>query len=138
MLSSSRFVVAIHALSLLARHSEKGPLCSNVIASSVHTNPVVIRRLMAELEKARLVRATAGRAGGFTLERTAAAITLADIYEAVEDEEVFRMHKVDPNSPCPIAGQMRKILSEPLRAAEDALTASLSRTTLHDVAAAIN
>ncbi len=51
MLSSSRFVVAIHALSLLARHGKAGPVCSSMIATSVQTNPVVIRRLMAELEK---------------------------------------------------------------------------------------
>lgn len=138
MLSSSRFIVAIHALSVLARHADKGPVCSTTIATSVHTNPVVIRRLMAELEKANLVRATAGRSGGFQLERSATGITLADIYQAVEDENVFRMHKIDPNSACPVAAQMGKILGAPLRAAECALSSSLARTTLHDVATAIN
>ena len=74
MLSSSRFIVAIHALSVLARHANKGPVCSSTIATSVDTNPVVIRRLMAELEKAKLVRATAGRCGGVELERNADGI----------------------------------------------------------------
>ena len=138
MLSSSRFIVAIHALSVLARHAHKGPVCSTAIATSVDTNPVVIRRLMAELEKAKLVRATAGRSGGFELERGAEGITLADIYQAVEDETVFRMHKTDPNSKCPVACQMGKILGAPLRAAESALSTSLAMTTLHDVAEAIH
>ena len=138
MLSSSRFIVAIHALSVLARHAHKGPVCSTAIATSVDTNPVVIRRLMAELEKAKLVRATAGRSGGFELERNAEGITLADIYQAVEDETVFRMHKTDPNSKCPVACQMGKILGAPLRAAESALSTSLAMTTLHDVAEAIH
>ena len=138
MLSSSRFIVAIHALSVLARHAHKGPVCSTAIATSVDTNPVVIRRLMAELEKAKLVRATAGRSGGFELERNADGITLADIYQAVEDETVFRMHKTDPNSKCPVACQMGKILGAPLRAAESALSTSLAMTTLHDVAEAIH
>jgi Rrf2 family protein len=137
MLSSSRFVVAIHALSVLARKST-GPVCSSTIASSVHTNPVVIRRLMAELEKAKLVRSVAGRAGGFTLDRGAEGITLADIYQAVEDDAVFRMHKTDPNSMCPVAVQMKTILKMPLRAAEDALCGALSKTTLQDVANSIN
>ena len=70
---------------------------------------------MAELEKAKLVRATAGRSGGFELERNADGITLADIYQAVEDATVFRMHKTDPNSKCPVACQMGKILGAPLR-----------------------
>lgn len=137
MLSSSRFVVAIHAMSVLARAAGKGPVCSNMVAQSVHTNPVVIRRLMSELEKARLVRSVAGRSGGFELDRDAKSITLADVYKAVEDETVFRMHKIDPDAECPVAAQIGKILTGPLRAAESALAQSLSLTTLKDVASAI-
>ena len=138
MLSSSRFVVAIHALSVLARNSGKGPVCSNLIAQSVDTNPVVIRRLMSELEKATLVASTAGRSGGFSLARPALSITLADVYEAVEDKAVFRMHKIDPSAKCPIATQIGIALSPSLRAAEGAMTASLRKTTLQDVSLAIN
>lgn len=137
MLSSSRFVVAIHALSVLARSSGKGPICSTMVAQSVHTNPVVIRRLMTELEKASLVRSVAGRSGGFELGREANSITLADVYRAVEDDAIFRMHKTDPESECPVAAQLGKILRGPLRAAETALTTSLANTTLKDVANAV-
>ena len=138
MLSSSRFVVAIHALSVLARHAAKGPVCSNMIAQSVHTNPVVIRRLMSELENAELVASTAGRSGGFSLARPAPQITLADVYRAVEDDAVFRMHKLDPEAACPVAAQLGKVLSPPLKAAEAALTHSLQLTTLADVSSAIH
>lgn len=137
MLSSSRFVVAIHSLAVLARLAGKGPVCSTVIAGSVHTNPVVIRRLMSELEKSGLVRSTSGRAGGFELGRPASGISLADVYHAVEDETVFRMHKLDPNAPCPVAAQMGKVLSAPLRAAEVALVGSLRSTSLQDIANSI-
>ena len=138
MLSSSRFVVAVHALVVLARSVGKGPVCSTAIAESVHTNPVVIRRMMSALEKSMLVKSTAGRSGGFELARHADAISLADVYDAVEDETVFRMHKTDPNSNCPVACQMGKILGAPLRAAESALSSSLARTTLQDVAEAVH
>jgi Rrf2 family protein len=137
MLSSSRFVVAVHVLSILARNAGKGPVCSHTIAQSVHTNPVVIRRLMSELEKAKLVLSTAGRSGGFELGKAASSVTLADIYSAVEDETVFRMHKLDPDAECPVAGQMRAVLVPKLRDAEMAMTVSLRATTLHDVASAI-
>jgi Rrf2 family protein len=136
MLSSSRFAMTVHALCVLAK-SGTGPVCSNYIASSVHTNPVVIRRLMAQLERARLVKSTAGRAGGFELSGDPRDLTLADIYNVVEDENIFRMHKTDPQSKCPLATQMGQALSLPLREAHAALTASLSNTTLFDVAAAI-
>jgi Rrf2 family protein len=137
MLSSSRFVVAVHVLSILARNAGKGPVCSHMIAQSVHTNPVVIRRLMSELEKAKLIVSTAGRSGGFALSKAATDVTLADIYSAVEDETVFRMHKLDPIAKCPVAGQMREVLVPKLRAAEMAMTTSLQGTSLHDVANAI-
>lgn len=137
MLSSSRFIVAVHALSVLARHSGQGPVCSSAVAASVHTNPVVIRRLMSELERAKLVKSVAGRSGGFELARDAGVITLADVYRAVEDDVVFRMHKIDPQSACPVAAQLGKILGGPLRAAEGALANSLSGTTLKDVAMAV-
>lgn len=137
MLSSSRFIVAVHAMSVLARFAGKGPVCSTAVAESVHTNPVVIRRLMTELERASLVRSVAGRSGGFELNRDPALITLADVYFAVEDENVFRMHKTDPKSHCPVAAQLGQILSAPLRAAECALHTSLAKTSIRDVATAI-
>jgi Rrf2 family protein len=137
MLSSSRFIVAVHAMSVLARFKGKGPVCSAMVAESVHTNPVVIRRLMTELEKAKLVKSVAGRAGGFELDKDPADISLADVYFAVEDENVFRMHKTDPHSQCPVAAQLGQILSTPLRAAECALHSSLAKTSIRDVASAI-
>ena len=133
MLSSSRFVVAIHALSVLARSAGKGPVCSTAIADSVHTNPVVIRRLMSELEKSSIVKSTAGRTGGFELARSATGISLAEVYCAVEDKSFFRMHKTDPMAECPVAAQLKSVLSKPLKAAEDALTNALAVTSLDDV-----
>ncbi len=138
MLTSSRFVVAIHALIVLARNAGKGPVCSSAIAESVRTNPVVIRRLMGELERAELVTSVVGRAGGFDLKRKADGITLADIYAAVEDKTVFRMHKLDEQSACPVAAQLGKVLAPSLKAAEEAMAVTLKKTTLSQVALAIN
>ncbi len=137
-MTSSRFVVAIHALIVLARNPGKSPVCSTLIAESVHTNPVVIRRLMAELEKSQLVKSYAGRTGGFMLGRNAQEISLADIYAAVEDDTVFRMHKLDPSSDCPVSSQLGKALAPSLKAAESAMTGILGQTTLSAVAASIH
>jgi Rrf2 family protein len=138
MLSSSRFVVAIHALSVLARSAGKGPVCSTAIAHSVHTNPVVIRRLMCALEKSAIIKSTAGRTGGFELARPAPSISLADVYAAVEDATMFRMHKTDPNADCPVACKLKSVLSKPLKAAEDAMSSALGKTSLQDVVLGFN
>ncbi len=138
MLSSTRFAVAVHALTVLAKHADNGPVCSSFVAKSVNTNPVVIRRLMCELERAGLVASAAGRSGGFLLNRAADSISLADVYKSVEDDGIFRLHKTCPGAQCPIGAQLAKILSKPFRAAECALEQSLAATTLEDIALAVS
>jgi Rrf2 family protein len=138
MLTSSRFIVAIHALTVLARNAGERPVCSSTIAKSVHTNPVVIRRLMAELDKAGLVHSFAGRSGGFALKRDAEHISLADIYSAVEDDSMFRMHKLDPLSECPVSCQLTQAIACHLSAAENAMTSTLGQTKLADIATSIH
>ncbi|MCA1734101.1 MAG: Rrf2 family transcriptional regulator, partial [Acidobacteria bacterium] len=54
MATSSRFAVATHILTVLAVRGDE-PSSSNLIASSVGTNPVVIRRLLGMLGRAGLV-----------------------------------------------------------------------------------
>ena len=136
MAANSRFVIATHVLAILAAAPGK-PVCSSYIAESVNTNPVVIRRLMAMLEQANLVKSVAGRSGGFELARSAPAITLADIYRAVEESEMFRMHANPPSTRCPIGAAIAGVLTKPLRKAEDAMVGTLSSTRLSDVVAAI-
>jgi DNA-binding IscR family transcriptional regulator len=92
---------------------------------------------MIDLEKAALVTSASGRSGGFSLSRTPSEITLADIYRAVEDEGLFRPHRIDPKTKCPVGIQILKVLSQPFEMAEEALTGSLSRTSLQEVAARI-
>ncbi len=113
-------------------------MCSSAIAESVGTNPVVIRRMMSELEKAGLISSTSGRSGGFELSRDASNISLACVYGAVENDAVFRMHKVDPAVECPIAVQLGQILMPRLRDAELALTRSLATTKLSEVVQSVN
>ena len=134
MLSSSRFVVAVHVMSLLAHYGKNGPVCSGIIAKSVDTNPVVIRRLMSQLEGSSLVVSTSGRAGGFVLARSAEEISLSEIYQAVEDEQVFRTHRNSQNPNCETAKQIFNALMPRLAEASKAMTHALSRTKLSDVA----
>jgi DNA-binding IscR family transcriptional regulator len=49
--TSSRFAFAVHVLALLSQQ-DGVPLSSEMIAGSVNTNPVLIRRLLAMLSAA--------------------------------------------------------------------------------------
>jgi Rrf2 family protein len=112
---SSRFAVAVHVLMLLARAGGE-PLKSERLARSVNTNPVVIRRLLCVLARAGIVTSQTGAAGGSRLARPAAAITLREVYRAVESREAFGLHRQRPNPRCPvglhIGGVMAGILAE--------------------------
>lgn len=134
MLSSSRFVVAVHVLTLLHHYGKKGPVCSSVIAQSVDTNPVVIRRLMSQLERGGLVHSTSGRAGGFLLAKNACDINLAEIYQSVEDEQVFRTHRNSENPECETARAIFKALMPRLAEASKAMQVQLATTRLSDLA----
>ena len=136
-MNSSRFPTAAHMLAVLASRGPGEAVCSGLIAQSVNTHPVVIRRLMCMLEKAGLVRAITGRAGGFALARAPQEITLADIYLAVETAAIFRRPIRPPQAACPVAARMGTALARPMASAETAMVQALSATRLSEVVAGL-
>ena len=97
---NSRFAVAVHILTFL--HEQQGqPATSELIASSVNTNPSLIRRLVLQLAKAGLTTSQMGTGGGTSLARPATDISLLDVYRAVETGEVFGLPREQPNPKCP-------------------------------------
>ncbi len=72
---SSRSAVAIHALTMLARWSDR-TLTSGEVADSLESNPVLVRRILGTLREAGLVTSTEGRGGGWTLTRASVLIML--------------------------------------------------------------
>ena len=54
MKTSCRFAMAVHVLAVLA-YKEGDPVTSSLLAGSVNTNPVIIRRLLLSLKQARLI-----------------------------------------------------------------------------------
>src|SRR5882724_1417019 len=101
MRTSCRFAMAVHVLAVLA-YKEGDRVTSALLASSVNTNPVIIRRLLLALQKARLVETRKGAGLGSRLGRSAARINLGEIYRAVEDPECFAMARAKPNRACPV------------------------------------
>jgi Rrf2 family protein len=132
MNSSTRFTVAVHTLTLLALN-EAGPVTSETLASSVNTNPVVIRRALGALRAAHLVTSQGGNGGGWRLAGDPRTITLCQIYRAVEDEPLFALHHRPPNPQCPVGRNIQHALSGQFAAATRALEAELGRTTLADI-----
>jgi Rrf2 family protein len=132
MVKSSRFVVAVHVVTLLA-HEEGKALTSDYIAGSVNTNPVVIRRILTQLSKAGLISTTEGAGGGTVLARAPRKITLAEVFEAVEQGEFFVLPPNDPNPLCPVGRCVQTILGEYLDGFKEVMEKAMSRVSVADI-----
>jgi Rrf2 family protein len=130
MAANSRYTVALHSL-LLLEGPDGGWTSSDWIASSVNTNPVVIRRILSELKSAKLVAGVHGRAGGYRLRREPGDVTLWDVYQVFREEEgPFALHAKKPNPQCPVGGRIQKHLKVVYAEADDSMRKVLSKTTL--------
>ncbi|MFJ8267687.1 Rrf2 family transcriptional regulator [Peribacillus asahii] len=130
---SSRFSVGIHILSLIEFNKE-GISSSDFLASSVNTNPAVIRKLMGMLKKAGLVEVHPGIAGA-KLAKKMSEITLLDVYKAVnvvQDNELFGMHE-NPNPDCPVGRHIQNTIEPIFSAAQLAMEKVLGNVMLEDV-----
>ena len=134
MSTSSRFTVAVHVLTLMA-WSDDEPLKSEHIAGSVNTNPVVIRRMLCELAKAKLVISQTGSAGGSRLARKPEQITLFDVYRTVESPGVFSLHRHQPNHRCQVGASIGPVLEDVRREIDRAIEQVLAGITIDDVVA---
>lgn len=132
MNTSSRFAFAVHVLALLALQ-EGAPLSSDMIAGSVNTNPALIRRLLTMLANAGLTSSQLGAGGGALLAREAQAITLLDVYRAVDDAQLFAMHREEPNPACMVGRHIQVSLRGIIDDAQRAMEASLAARTLDQV-----
>ncbi len=127
MSRSTRFPVAVHALAMLALKPD-ACFSSERIAQSVGTNSVVVRRLLARLQKAGMVVCQAGVHGGARLNVDPKHISLLDVFDAVEDGELFRVH--EPHPQCPVACSVRSDLGLALRKAEQGMREELAKIPL--------
>jgi DNA-binding IscR family transcriptional regulator len=124
--------MAVHVLAVLA-YKEGDRVTSSLLAGSVNTNPVIIRRLLLALQRAKLVDTSKGAGSGSRLNRAPSRITLAEIYNAVEDCEPFAKPTRKPNAACPVGYCIREALEQIFASAFKALEQDLAKKTLADV-----
>ncbi len=126
---NSRFSLAVHILCLLA--AEPGQrLTSMFIASSIGTNAVVIRRLLARLRRHGLVTSKSAGGGGWMLAQSADQITLDRVRQAATEGETAKIHRNAPAPGCPVGKGVRSALIGLYHHAEIALDQHLAQTTI--------
>jgi DNA-binding IscR family transcriptional regulator len=125
--------LAVHVLTWIAfdrRGTDDEIGTSQRIATSVNTNPVVIRRCLGDLRAAGLVESSRNR--GWALSLDASEIGLHDVYRAVGGH-VFAMHASPPDYHCHVGSGIQPVLTHAYERATTALCESLAQTTVADI-----
>lgn len=128
---SKRFPMAIHSLLYVAILSPQMRITSSLVADSIGSNPVIVRNLFLDLSKNGLIITSAGKNGGVTLAKEPKDISLWDIYEAVETnnvEEIFKIY--EGNSDCPVGKNIYQLLYPHMESAIDAMKANMEQVTI--------
>lgn len=82
---STRLADAVHIM-VFVHLADQTTLTSTEIATSIQTNPAYVRQLMAKMKAAGLIESARGQARP-SLGREPEAITLLDVYRAVEGDK---------------------------------------------------
>jgi len=112
---SNRFTMAVHIIAMteILKDSKDYICTSEVLAKSVNTNPVVIRRIISKLKSAGILAVRSG-VGGTYLIQDINHLNLLDVYnavEVVEENQLFNCH-TDENCECSIGANIHIILKE--------------------------
>ena len=132
MTMNTRFSMAVHIMTALAYLKQQ--ISSELLAGSVNTNPVVVRRLLGLLNSAGLIKAERGIAGGFSLAHAPENISLLEIYRAVLDEQnLVGLHDNPKNKACAVSCKVRGALAVHLGKAQSAYEQELAKVKLTDI-----
>ncbi|WP_296820081.1 Rrf2 family transcriptional regulator [Brevundimonas sp.] len=135
MSDSQQFPVAAHALAYLAHKGADAPeraVSSTLLAASMPTNPVVVRRVTAQLARAGLIATRAGAAGGAWLLKPADRITLDEVLRAVDG--CAHLGKPPPGARgCPVGERIPRQVAKAIGLADAAAQARLGQITVADL-----
>ncbi|MGT2926772.1 Rrf2 family transcriptional regulator [Streptococcus cuniculipharyngis] len=106
----TKFSVALHLLTMISESQDA--LTSGFLADSVGTNPSYVRKVIALLKKADLIKSRQGKSG-YELGRSATRISLLDIYLATQEQDrvrLFDRHQ-HSNPSCPVGAYIEQGLT---------------------------
>jgi Rrf2 family protein len=126
---NQQFTFAVHIMTALA-FSPGEVIRSQTLAASVNTNPVVVRRLLQALRRARLIETFAGKHGGARLRKKPQQILLVDIYDAVEPRAIIPVNERRALKKCQVSCNMKSIMRRVAASTEQAVRKHLRRITL--------
>lgn len=133
--TSTHFAVAVHVLTYLTTVADEGrAVSSEELAVSANVNAVHVRRVLGPLRAAGLVHSRSGPRGGWGLARPAARITVAQVWDLVQqDEPVLGLH--GPNPACAVGRSVQRSLEDLDHRVRESVRAQLAQVTVADLTA---
>ncbi|MGN0361518.1 MAG: Rrf2 family transcriptional regulator [Bilifractor sp.] len=131
---SSRFTVALHIFTCVDTFKDEYKVTSDFLAGSIGTNPVIIRKILTQLQRAGLIKVARGT-GGISLTRALSDISFYDVYQAiepVEDGDLFRFHE-NPSPECPVGRNIHALLDDKLKDIQNAMENEMKKYTIADL-----
>lgn len=130
-MTSGRFAISMHILTLLARDEEEW-ISSEFLAGSININPVLVRKELSNLRKHKLIVSREGKHGGSMLAKPAKLIRLSEVFLAVHESTILGKSKNTPNPHCLVGRQINRHLNHLAAEAEHAILDKLAKSTLLD------
>jgi Rrf2 family protein len=127
-----QFSVAVHLMMALGFYHGRG-VTSAALAQSINADPTFVRKMVAKLGKAGLLKATRGKGGACVLARPAASITLLDIYHAAQPPAAFSIHAYPAEPACRVSVNVKQLLGNIQGGAQRAVEHALAQHRLSDL-----
>lgn len=128
MRHDSRLSGVLHVLLHMAESDR--PMTSDMLATAMQTNPVVIRRIMSGLREAGYVTSEKGHGGGWMLAKDLNAVTLRDVYTALGSPDLLAMSNRTEMPGCLVEQAVNAALDQAFQDAEALLLARFGEVTL--------
>ena len=132
MRTDNRLSLVLHVL--LHLDESKELITSQMIGKMLNMNPSVVRRTMGGLRDAELVGSTKGHRGGWFLVKPLNSITLADVYEALGEPNLFALGTAEETPTCLLEQAANTATKSALGIARESFSAFLSSVTVASLA----
>ena len=128
MRHDSRLSGVLHVLLHMAESDR--PMTSDMLATAMQTNPVVIRRIMSGLREGGYVTSEKGHGGGWMLAKDLNAVTLRNVYTALGSPDLLAMSNRTEMPGCLVEQAVNAALDQAFQDAEALLLARFGEVTL--------
>ena len=133
MKSDSRLSAILHTVLHMAEAGR--PMTSAELARHMNTNPVVVRRAMAGLRRAGIVRSEKGRGGGWEIAADLQRVSLRQVHDAIGAPPLLAAGIRLEHPACLVEQAVNRALEPAFAEAESLLVERFAAVTLAELAA---